>query len=64
MSLERDSLFDPAGPAARTAGQATPRPRPAGPKAKAAPLAVSEPRANRILGRLAEEKTAPPPVVS
>ncbi|MCG5235034.1 PA0069 family radical SAM protein [Xanthobacter oligotrophicus] len=68
MSLERDSLFDPAGPTTRAAGRAVRGTRSdgtkaAGPKAKAAALAVSEPRANRILGRLAEEKAAPPPVV-
>ncbi|MFG1350710.1 PA0069 family radical SAM protein [Xanthobacter autotrophicus] len=68
MSLEPDSLFDPVGPAAtgptaRAAGQAKPGRRTAGPKAKAAPLAVSEPRANRILGRLAQEKLTPSPVV-
>ncbi|MFG1373072.1 PA0069 family radical SAM protein [Xanthobacter oligotrophicus] len=68
MSLERDSLFDPAGPTTRAAGRAargtrSDGPKAAGPKAKAAALAVSEPRANRILGRLAQEKAAPPPVV-
>ncbi|MFG1267195.1 PA0069 family radical SAM protein [Xanthobacter sp. DSM 14520] len=72
MSRERDSLLDPAGTTGaaaraargpRPAGPKAAGPKAAGPKAKAAALAVNEPRANRILGRLAQEKAAPPPVV-
>ncbi|MFS8042530.1 PA0069 family radical SAM protein [Xanthobacter sp. AM33] len=37
--------------------------RPPGPRARSAALAATEPRVNRILGRLAQEKAAPPPLV-
>ncbi|WP_394090671.1 PA0069 family radical SAM protein [Xanthobacter autotrophicus] len=54
----------PAGRQAKAAAQVKAAPKTAtAPKAKAAPLAVSEPRANRILGRLVVERAAPPPSV-
>ncbi|MFG1321093.1 PA0069 family radical SAM protein [Xanthobacter autotrophicus] len=58
----------PAGPQAKAAAQVKAAPKTATApkatqKAKAAPLAVSEPRANRILGRLVVERAAPPPSV-
>ncbi|MET3356293.1 UNVERIFIED_ORG: DNA repair photolyase [Xanthobacter viscosus] len=58
----------PAGPQVKAAAQVKAVPKTATTpkatqKAKAAPLAASEPRANRILGRLVVERAAPPPAV-